>query len=148
MSVDYQLLKTEIDTDPDTRGYSGMTDQQIADDLNLNAATQFDVPVMSGKQLKQAFDAQPDEWRAIGAEGRSEILSLTARDDLDPHGVDADFFLQAVRPDGVTNNAPNATSALQTGRSVDHSRAHDKSITSEVGELVTVTHIESARATV
>ncbi len=30
-----QILKTEIDTDPLTRGYAGMTDLQIADDMNL-----------------------------------------------------------------------------------------------------------------
>ena len=128
MAVDYQALKSEIDTDPDTRGYSGMDDQQVATDLNLNAATQFDLRVMSGKEVKTAFDSQPAEWRAIGAEGRSEILSLTARDDLDPHGVDADFFLQAVDPTGGSNSAPLATAALNAARSVDQSRAaHDGS---------------------
>jgi len=35
MSVNIPTLKTEIDTDPLTRGYSGMTDIQVADDMNL-----------------------------------------------------------------------------------------------------------------
>ena len=34
-SVDYFALKSEIDTDPLARGYAGMTDQQVADDMNL-----------------------------------------------------------------------------------------------------------------
>lgn len=32
--ADIQVIKTEIDTDPLTRGYAPMTDQQVADDLN------------------------------------------------------------------------------------------------------------------
>ena len=32
---DYQILRTEIDTDPLSRGYSGMSDTEVADDMNL-----------------------------------------------------------------------------------------------------------------
>ena len=32
--MDYVALKAELDTDPLTRGYSGMTDQQVRDDLH------------------------------------------------------------------------------------------------------------------
>ena len=34
MSNDFNAIKAEIDTDPLTRGYSGMNDQAVADDLN------------------------------------------------------------------------------------------------------------------
>lgn len=33
MTTPAQRLKTEVDTDPIGRGYAGMTDQQVADDL-------------------------------------------------------------------------------------------------------------------
>ena len=32
--MDYNVLNTELTTDPLTRGYAGMTDQQAADDIN------------------------------------------------------------------------------------------------------------------
>lgn len=35
MPIDYNALKTEINTDPLTLGYSGKTDQAVADLLNL-----------------------------------------------------------------------------------------------------------------
>ena len=43
--TDLQALKTEINTDPLTRGYSGMTDLQIADDLNDEYRPVDSVPI-------------------------------------------------------------------------------------------------------
>jgi hypothetical protein len=38
--MDYVALKAEIDGDPLIRGYSVMTDQQVADEFNVYAARQ------------------------------------------------------------------------------------------------------------
>jgi hypothetical protein len=53
--MDYQALNTELTTDPLTRGYSGMTDQQAADDLNTVYRTR-DRGSMLGDEIFAATD--------------------------------------------------------------------------------------------
>ena len=140
MGIDYQALKTEIDTDPLAVGYSGLTDQQVADSLNVRDGTYtYQRPVMSGKEVKEAFTLA-GEWAAIGPEGRSEILSMCNRDDLDPFGVDALIFLQA-----VGSNAPTAQATLVASREPNASRAFNQGITSGIAEDVTAVDVDTAR---
>ena len=138
--MDYIALKAEIDTDPLAVGYSGFTDQQVADSLNVRDGTYtYQRPIMTGKEVKEAFTVSA-EWAAIGAEGRSEILSMCNRDDLDPFGVDALIFQQAV---GV--NAPTAQSTLVAAREPNVSRAFNLGITSNINEDITAVDVDTAR---
>ena len=49
------ILKPEVLSDPLTRGYSGMTDEQVADDLNTIYRT-HDVQSVSSADIYDAID--------------------------------------------------------------------------------------------
>jgi len=50
MTTKIQLIKTEIDDDPLSRGYSGMTDQQVTDSLNTQDRPLATAVVVAMKQ--------------------------------------------------------------------------------------------------
>ena len=97
--------------------FGALNDADAAIEFMANDKS-HDLPAMSGKQVKDAFNGEAAEWNAIGPEGRSEILSLVARDDLAPHGVDAEIFQQAI---GI--NAPNTLGVLNAARTITTSTA-------------------------
>ena len=134
--MDYKRLKTYLDANAATFG--ALSDADAATEMNVVDKT-FNVPSMSGKQIKEAFAGEGSEWMAIGAEGRNEVLLLATRDDLDPHGVDELFFIQAVTLG--TNQAPNATAALNAARTLTRSRADIEGF-----GAVLESHINVARA--
>lgn len=137
--MDYQLLKTEIDTDPLVIGYSGMTDQQVADSLNaIDSSYTYNIPSFTGKQVKQAFASNAGEWAALSDANKQIILSLCARDDLDPHGVDASIFANAAA------GATNTIAALNAARTVNVSRAVELGIVS-YGGTISAVDVDTAR---
>lgn len=111
--MDLQVLKNEIDTDPLARGYSGMTDQQVADSLNTVDRTR-NRSFMTGKEVKDRIDT--GEWAARTDAQKQIVLSLVTRDDLDPFGIDATIFQDAMA--GATTTLAN----LNTYRVEDVSR--------------------------
>lgn len=129
--MDYVALKAEIDGDPLTRGYSGMTDQQIADDLNT-VYRQRNRSAMTGKEVKDRIDTT--EWSARTDAQKQIVLAMCTRDDLDPFGIDAEIFQDAMA--GATTTLAN----LNTYRVEDISRAVEI-----FGATVNVAAIESAR---
>lgn len=129
--MDYAALKSEIETDPLTRGYSGMTDQQIADDLNTVYRTR-NRSVMTGKEVKDRIDTT--EWNSRTDAQKQIILALCNRDDLDPFGIDAQIFQDAMA------GATNTLASLNSYRVESISRAEEV-----FGAVVTVAAIESAR---
>lgn len=58
------ILKTELTTDPLGRGYSGMTDAQAADSLNV-ADRAFDRTSLSGSEIYNAL--VPSEFQSLTA---------------------------------------------------------------------------------
>ena len=113
--MDYVRLRAVIDGDAAT--FAALDDADAATEFMV-ANKSHDLRSITGKQVKDAFVGQSGEWLAIGAEGRSEVLSLIARDDLDPHGVDVLIFQQAI---GI--NAPLALGVLQAARTITTSTA-------------------------
>lgn len=86
--------------------------------LELMAETQsYNLPIMSGKQVKDTIDGV--EYTALVDGKKSLLLSLFARDDLDPHGIDADIFLDAM-PSGAN---PLSAAALSAARTITTSTA-------------------------
>ena len=61
-NTDLQILNAEITTDPLARGYSGMTDLQIANNLNAEYRT-ANRDTVSGAEIFNATDA--DEYGAL-----------------------------------------------------------------------------------
>ena len=76
--MDYAKLAEEISIDPLARGYSGMTDQQVADDLNTVYRPR---EYVSGWEI---FNATDDiEYAALTDAGKSAWDALCAIDNID-----------------------------------------------------------------
>ena len=91
--MDYVALKSEILTDSLVRGYAGMTDQEVADDMNTVYRTRNRVS-MTGKEVKDQITNA--DWISRSDAQKSVLLSQFARDDLNPFGIDADIFVDAM----------------------------------------------------
>ena len=131
--MNYQKLREILDADPGTFG--ALTDAQAATELNA-VDKSYDVPSMTGKEVKDAFSANSAEWAALTDGAKQIILSMCARDDLDPHGVDADILT-----DACGGLAPNTLAALNAARTLTRS-------TADINGLGTVleSHVTVARA--
>jgi len=69
MTTIYETIKAEIDADPLTRGYSGMTDDQVADDMNLLI---YDAPASPGALLDYLLST---EFRNGNLYGRINMIA-------------------------------------------------------------------------
>ncbi len=81
-------LKTELDNDPLGRGYSGMTDEEAAADLNTSYRSRNRTS-MSGDEIAQAadpteFNALPDGSQNNTSDTKSHWLALCGRETIDP----------------------------------------------------------------
>lgn len=85
--MDYAVLADEISTDPLTRGYSGMTDAQIAADINTEYRT-CTRPFVFGHEIFNVTDdteygaltdAQKSSWDALCAIAEIETTSGVAK---------------------------------------------------------------------
>jgi hypothetical protein len=83
-------LENEIANDPDGKGYSGMTDAQLADSLNAVTISR-DRKRISGRDLKAYSDV--DEFNLLPGAKQQQFLTLTRRDDLDLSGMDMDIMV-------------------------------------------------------
>ncbi len=82
------VLKDELANDPLVRGYSGMTDEEAAADLNTSYRTRNRTS-MTGDEIAQQAD--PDEFNALAdgsanntADTKSHWLALCGRETIDP----------------------------------------------------------------
>jgi len=76
-------LKIEIATDPLTRGYAGMTDQQLVDSLNAVNRTRNRTS-MTGDEMFAPTDAA--EWQNLSAANQLLWVSFCGRSEFDPFG--------------------------------------------------------------
>ena len=129
--MDYVALNSELQTDPLTRGYAAMSDQQAADDLNTVYRTR-NRSVMTGKEVKDRIDTT--EWASRTDAQKQIILALCNRDDLDPFGIDAQIFQDAMA------GATNTLDALNSYRVESISRAEELGF-----GFVTAANVDSAR---
>ena len=60
--MSYAILRSEIQSDPLTRGYAGMTDIQVADSLNTVDRTR-NRSVITGKEVKERM--QSEEYKRL-----------------------------------------------------------------------------------
>ena len=75
--MDYNALKSELDADPLTRGYSGMTDEQAADDLNT-AYRSVPRASMNGDEIFAATDNA--EFAGLTDHKQQLWVSFTSKD--------------------------------------------------------------------
>lgn len=86
------ILKDELLVDA-TVDYTGMDDATAKDAVNL-ADISRNITSMSGKEVKD-FIVTTD-WDSRTIDQQQILLALFARDDLDPHGIDAHIFTEAM----------------------------------------------------
>ena len=129
--MDYAVLKNELTTDPLARGYAGLTNQQVADNLNTVDRTR-NRSVMTGKEVKDRIDTA--EWAGRTDAQKQIVLALCNRDDLDPFGIDAQIFQDEMA------GATNTLAALTTYRVENVSRAEELGL-----GVVTAANVDSAR---
>ncbi len=84
------IVKAEL-LDPLGRGYSGMSDAAVADDMNTVYRTRVRAG-MSGDEIFQATDNT--EWAALTADEKNLWMSFCGRDSLDPSGTSNVAFVE------------------------------------------------------
>ena len=83
-------LRSEIDNDPLGRGYSGMTDAQIADDMNTKYRSK-NKEFITGQQISDAIDSA--EYSALSSAEKDRVVNFTQRQSVDPFGFAQVVFL-------------------------------------------------------
>lgn len=84
--MDYGILKSELATDPEGRGYSGMTDAEAATDLNTEYRER-DRTSMTGSEVFNAVDMT--EWNALTDIQRQTVWNVIHLGTLNPFGREA-----------------------------------------------------------
>ena len=105
--ADLQILKTELDTDPDGRGYSGMSHEEAAADLNIERVSRNRTS-MPGAEAYDLTDS--GEYTALSDAAKSQWLSLCAIGSVDPFGPAAQAVVD------IFGNPSATTSNLQAAR--------------------------------
>ena len=131
--MSYEALRAELINDPLTRNYTAMTNQQVVDSLNAVDRTRNRAS-MTGKEVKDRIDVT--EWDARTDAQKQIILALCNRDDLDPFGIDAQIFQDAMA------GATNTLAALTSYRVEDISRAQEIGFANGIN----ISAVEAARS--
>jgi hypothetical protein len=80
------ILRDEVIADPLGRGYAGMTDQQVATDLNTVYRT-TNKTSMTASDVLNAVDVT--EYNALSAADQDKLWQLLAIGELNPFGIEA-----------------------------------------------------------
>ncbi len=134
--MDYLALQSELVGDPEGIGY---TNDVAGDMVLLNTVNRIrNRTSMSGKEIKDAMDTI--DWTSRTDAQKQIILALTARDDLDPFGIDQHIFQEAMAGAAGTTIADLATARVETV-----SRIRELEI--GFGDVVSEGQVAKARAT-
>lgn len=134
MATDYIALKAELDAGHPTTGVYDLNDQIAADQLNAVNRTRNRVSV-TGKEVKDRIDNA--EWDSRTDAQKSVLLSMFARDDLAPFGIDAHIFTEEMTGAGGLSIA-----SLAAYRVEDISRGDELGF-----GVVTESEVDTARRT-
>lgn len=85
MVIDLNVLKTELDTDPELLGYSGMNDETAAIKLNEVGASGeiIDNDIIESYKIINAVTTTPLEYTALPAADRDLIQLITSSQFVD-----------------------------------------------------------------
>ncbi len=123
-------LEDELLNDPLTRGYSGMTVQQIVDDMNTSYRTR-NRTIMTASEVANQLNIT--EFNALTDADEAKIWNVLHLGNLDPFGVEATIFTN------VFGGGSTTISNLQAARVESITRAE------ELGVRATFGPIEDAR---
>ena len=127
-----ELLREEITTDPLGRGYSGMTDLDVADSLNV-VNREMDVDMVSGQDIFEAV--VPSEFTPLSADQKSLFYAIIGMGSVMVNGTNTRTALLDMFGAGTTTR--NNLAVLQKR---DVSRAGELGIS-----FVYEGHVQEAR---
>ena len=107
--MNYAVLKTEVTTDPLGRGYSEMTDAEIAASLNDTVDRVVNKSSLSGDEMFGATVTAG--FAALTAEKKAIWVSFCGRDSIDPFSTANVEFVKWVF--GNTSDTVTALAALR-----------------------------------
>ena len=113
------ILKTEIDTDPLGRGYSGMTNLEIANDLNVVYCTKNKTSMTGSEILNNIVIS---EWTPLTDAQKRTVWDVVHLSDINPFGVEAQLLI------AVFGAGSDTIAALADARKYDVSRAEELGI--------------------
>lgn len=115
--ADIEILKAEIQGDPEGLGYVAMTDQEAADSLNaVTGAWKRDRPQLTGDQVFGATDTT--EFNGLSDAKRQLWMAFCGRDYIDPFGAANVAFVQWCMGAGATLTALQAARQESISRGV------------------------------
>lgn len=79
-------LRTELTDDPEGRGYSSMSDQEVADDLNTSYRSRNRTSMTSSEVLNAVDSA---EYIKLSNDAKTEFWNLMGLGTLNPFGIEA-----------------------------------------------------------
>lgn len=133
MAFNYGVLADEINADPLIRGYGGMSDQQIADDINTEYRSRNRAS-MTPTEVYNNVDES--EFTALTQAQQDEVYKiLHMGQPLNPFGLEADRFIS------IFGGGSNTIIALQALRVDSITRAAELGL-----GVVSVGHVEEAKA--
>lgn len=134
--MDFAALNSELTVDPATLGYTGddAGDAALLNVVNRNRNRAS----MTGKEVKDTIATA--DWASRTDAQKSNMLSLFARDDLDPFGIDADIMVEEMAGHTGTTIADLAVARVETV-----SRIRELEI--GFGDTVSEGQVAKARAT-
>jgi hypothetical protein len=115
-----QILRTELLTDPLSRGYARMTDTQVADSLNT-VNRSIHKATMTGSEILQNINVT--EYIALTDAKKTQLWGLLGIGTLDPWGKEADVMI------GIFGAGAVTITALGAARVTAVSRAQELGIT-------------------
>jgi len=107
--MDYKVLRAELTNDPLARGYSGMTDKQVADSLNAIDRDQA-VQSIGGQELFEAVVLA--EYGALSASEMTLLNAFIDMGTIQVNGTNTKAVL--LNMFGVGTTTRNNLAALQT----------------------------------
>ncbi len=131
--MDIDVLKAELTDDDLERGYSGMTDEEVATSLNNLIDRTRNRTTMSGREV--AAEIVDAEYDALSDAKKNQILSLTSASDIDPFGFAANVIK------GVFTLGSDTLTALVTARVQNISRSVELGL-----GVIRIGHVQQARA--
>ena len=98
--MNYEILSNEITDDPLARGYSGMTDQEIAGSLNDTIDRERNKPSLTGSEVMNAIDKT--EFQGLVAADEATVWNILHLEAINPFGIEKDIMVDLFGVDSDT----------------------------------------------
>ena len=112
----YQVLRTEVESDPNGRGYSGMSDSAVAIDMNTSYVSQNRTS-MTGSEIVNAVVIS--EFNGLSADDKQLFWDIVHLGTINPFGVEATILTS------VFGGGSDTIMALAVARVVTITRANE-----------------------